>query len=203
MFCEKCGAENSPTASYCRKCGVQIADEVETRVAVREKPTIEARADERTLGENTEPPIFSIGPTLLFVKIGYLLAAIAALFLVGVISAFQLFPAWIAIILGLLLFLIPAYYHVRQKLVRYTLTRSKLEIDEGFVSRQTRSVPLGRIQDVTVSASVMQRLLGFGDLSIDNASEDGGKLVLKNINSPRKHADLVLKGMGKAEDGKE
>lgn len=200
MFCEKCGAENSNTASFCRKCGVEIAEEVETRVAVRDagpaarRPS-EAEADSDHSAADAEAHIFSITPTLLFVKAGYVLAAIGALFLVGVVSAFQIFPALLAIFFGLLLFLIPAFYHVKQKLVRYTLTRSKLEVDEGFIARTTRNVPLGRIQDVTVSASVMQRLLGFGNLMIDNASDEGGKIILKNINAPRDHADLVLKQM--------
>jgi hypothetical protein len=42
-------------------------------------------------------------------------------------------------------------------------------------------------------------MLGFGDVVIDNASEDGGKLVLKNINSPKKHADLLLRQMRRRE----
>jgi membrane protein YdbS with pleckstrin-like domain/ribosomal protein L40E len=199
MFCEKCGAENSDTASFCRKCGREIADEIATRVAVRDAGT-PARRVENSAGRapetaDGEAQIFSISPTLLFVKIGYVLAAITALLLVGVISAFQILAAWIAIILGLLIFLIPAFYHFKQKLVRYTLTASKLEVDEGFIARTTRSIPLGRIQDVTVSSSVVQRLLGFGNLMIDNASDEGGKVTLKNINSPRAHADLILKEM--------
>jgi hypothetical protein len=46
---------------------------------------------------------------------------------------------------------------------------------------------------VTVSASIPQRLLGFGDLVVDNASEMGGTIVMHNINSPRHYADLLLR----------
>ncbi len=35
MYCEKCGAENSETAKFCRKCGELVEAEEETRVAVR------------------------------------------------------------------------------------------------------------------------------------------------------------------------
>ena len=97
--------------------------------------------------------------------------------------------------LGLLLFLIPAFYHLKRKLVRYTLTDSKLEIDSGLISRTRRSVPIRRIQDVTVSSGIAQRVLGFGDLVIDNASEEGGKAVLRNINTPKFYADVLLKQM--------
>jgi uncharacterized membrane protein YdbT with pleckstrin-like domain len=95
--------------------------------------------------------------------------------------------------LGLALLLIPAFYHVKRNTVRYTLTDSKIEIDTGFISRTTRNIPLRNIQDVTVSASIPQRILGFGNLIIDNASETGGTTVLRNINDPRHHADLLLR----------
>lgn len=74
-----------------------------------------------------------------------------------------------------------------------------LEIDSGFISRTTRNVPLRRIQDVTVTTTVLQRLLGFGDLVVDNASEDVGKVVLKNINTPKKYADKLLAQIRKSE----
>jgi putative membrane protein len=137
----------------------------------------------------------------MFVKAGYAASAIGALLLVAIVSIFlgAFIPTWVAVIVGLLLLLIPAFYHFKQKLVRYTLTDSKLEMDSGFISRTTRNVPIRRIQDVTVSATAMQRLLGFGDLVIDNASEEGGKAVLKNINTPKQYADILLKEMRKAD----
>jgi len=183
MFCTKCGENNSDTATYCRKCGELIEGEAETQVAAR--PAAETAAvDGQT--------VFSIGPTLLFVKAGYGLAAIGAVLLVGVLSVFSV-AAMISIPLALCLFLVPAFYNVRQKLVRYTLTDSQIEVDEGLISRTTRNIPIRRIQDVTVSTSVLQRMLGFGDVVIDNASEEGGKIVLKNINSPKEYADKLLK----------
>jgi uncharacterized membrane protein YdbT with pleckstrin-like domain len=130
-----------------------------------------------------------------------LAAALGAIFLVAITSAFlaDYVSIWEAVLIGLLLFLIPAYFNIKQKLVRYTLTDSKLEIDAGFIARTTRSVPLRRIQDVTVSSNFWERVLGFGDVVIDNASEDGGKIVLVNINDPGRYADLLLSQMRRIE----
>ena len=184
-----------------------MENEIETRVSVKkdyvpssrslareEGRTVSHTSEVDSLSNESETEIFAISPTMKFIKGGYVLTAIGALILVALISAFL--PAvstWIAILVAMLLFLIPAYYHVRNKLVRYTLTDSKLEIDKGLISRTTRTVPLRRIQDVTVSSGVTQRMLGFGDLVIDNAGEAGDKLILKNIITPKHYADLLLK----------
>jgi len=192
MFCIKCGAENSEEAVYCLKCGNRFAseEEVETIVA--------PRSDNGTV--DVEGSIFSIRPTLLFVKVGYGLAIIGAFIMVALfsiasgISNFYI-PAWISVVAGLSLLLIPAYFHIKQKMILYTLTDSKIEIDEGLISKTTRNVPLHIIQDVTVSANLTQRLLGFGNIEIENANENDAKIILKNINSPKEIAATLLDQM--------
>lgn len=190
MYCIKCGKENADDAAFCQKCGKAFEAEEETRVAKRQSGTGLA-------GEGEQ--IFSITPTLKFVYAGYLLAVIAAFILALVVGGLAALTAPGTVVLGLLicavLLLIPAYFHLKQKLVRYTLTDTTIEIDTGLISRTTQNVPLRRVQDVTVSSTFTQRLLGFGDVVIDNASEDGGKVVLNNINSPKKYADALLKQM--------
>ena len=188
MFCTKCGAANSDEAVYCQKCGVMLEAEEETRVA--RKIAIE-RAP---VVEDEERAVFTISPTLVFVKIGYALAAAGAILLV-ILLALAGVSFLASLPIGLALFLVPAYFHLRQKMVRYTLTDAKIEIDEGFLVQNTRNVPLRSIQDVSVASTITQRLLGFGNLVIDNASDDGGKIVLRNINTPKKYADLVLRQM--------
>jgi uncharacterized membrane protein YdbT with pleckstrin-like domain len=129
---------------------------------------------------------------MIFIKLGYALAALLAIgvvFLLAQVGA----PALLSIPIALALLLIPAYYHLRRNMVRYTLTDSKIEIDTGLIARTTRNIPLSKIQDVTVAASIPQRILGFGDLIVDNASDTGGITVLHNISHPRHYADLLLR----------
>ncbi len=144
--------------------------------------------------------IFSVSPTLKFVYAGYAVTVLAAFLLVVLLTI--LLPAVspvFAVVAGLLLLLIPVYFHIKKKLVRYTLTDTTIELDRGLISRTTQNIPLRRIQDVTVSATVTQRMLGFGDVIIDNASEDGGKIVLDGIDSPKKYAELMLRQMRQLE----
>jgi uncharacterized membrane protein YdbT with pleckstrin-like domain len=186
MFCTKCGAKNSDEAIYCQKCGNALEAEEETRIA--------RKLTDEPVPEDEERKVFSISPTLMFVKMGYVLAAVGALLAVGLLATFNV-SFLIALPIALALFLIPAFYHFKQRMVRYTLTDSKVEIDEGFIFQNSRNVPLRSIQDVSVSSTITQRMLGFGNLVIDNASEDGGKIILKNINTPKKYADILLKQM--------
>ncbi|MGH9442650.1 MAG: PH domain-containing protein [Thermoanaerobaculia bacterium] len=53
----------------------------------------------------------------------------------------------------------------------------------GFFSHETRQCPLARVQDITVDQSVFGRLLGYGDLGIETASE-GGQIVFPTISNP-------------------
>ena len=189
MFCTKCGANNSDEAVYCQKCGTVLEAEEETRIA----RSIKTETDD---SEDAERQIFTIRPTLVFVKIGYGLAILGAFFLVALFGLFiTAVSPWYAVLAGLSLLLIPAYFHLKHKLVSYTLTDAKIAIDEGLISHTTRNVPLRTIQDVTVTATVPQRLLGFGNLIIENAGETDSKIILKNINSPKKYADVLLKQM--------
>lgn len=188
MYCNKCGTENAADAVYCKKCGVLVEAEEETRIA--------SKAAKAVVDNGEHKRIFSIAPTLKFVFIGYLATVFIAFALVILLTA--LIPGFvpmIGVIIGFFLLLIPVYYHIRQRMIRYSLTDNTIEIDRGLISRSTQNIPLRRIQDVTVTSTLFQRMMGYGDIAIDNASEDGGKIVLDNVDQPRKYADLILREM--------
>ena len=191
MHCSNCGSYIAPGVRFCSGCGSPADDPEATRI-VRAQSGIPVPLQDDDGDEDLEQIIFTVRPTLIFIKLGYALAVLGAIALVFLLALIPV--SWyISLLLGLSLLLIPAYYHIKRNLVRYTLTDSKVEIDTGLIARTTRNIPLAKIQDVTVSASIPQRLLGFGDLLIDNASELGGTTVLHNISKPRHYADLLLR----------
>jgi uncharacterized membrane protein YdbT with pleckstrin-like domain len=186
MFCIKCGTKNQDEAVFCIKCGYKFSGEEETKIA---KPVI-----------GDELKIFTVRPTLMFIQTGYAAAVASAFLLVAVLYYLGQFigflvPWWLSVFGGLALLLIPAFYHLKRNVVQYTLTDAKIEIDEGFISRASRKIPLRAIQDVTVQATIPQRLLGIGNVIIENANEADERIVMKNIGSPKKYADLLLKQM--------
>jgi uncharacterized membrane protein YdbT with pleckstrin-like domain len=187
MHCTNCGSYVAPGVRFCSNCGSPASDPEATRIA-RVQSGLPEQRHEDDLGQ----VIFAVRPTLIFVKLGYVLAVLGAIVLVFLLALINI-PAYISIPIGLAMLLIPAYYHVRRNMIRYTLTDATLGIDTGLIARTTRNIPLSKIQDVTVSASIPQRLLRFGDIVVDNASELGGSTILRNINNPRHYADLLLR----------
>jgi hypothetical protein len=69
MFCTKCGKNNSEDAVYCQKCGALLEAEDETVVALRAK---------RAEATEPEESLLTVGPTLKFVKLGYVLAVLSS-----------------------------------------------------------------------------------------------------------------------------
>lgn len=193
MHCSNCGSYVAPGKRFCSDCGSAVDDPEATRIARAQHGIAVPQNLGSDLGdEDLEEVIFTVRPTMIFIKLGYALAVIGAIGLVVLLALIPV-PVYISIPLALVLLLIPAFYHLKRNMVRYTLTDSKVEIDTGLIARTTRNIPLTKIQDVTVSATIPQRLLGFGDLLIDNASELGGTTVLHNISKPRHYADLLLR----------
>lgn len=190
MRCATCGEVLNPNSRFCDQCGTSARDSEETRI-VRQTPNAAARNDDDEL----ERVIFTTRPTMLFIKIGYAAAVLGAVLLIILLNMIKFveIPLYISVPFALALLLIPAYYHLKRNMVRYTLTDSKIEIDYGLIARTTRNIPLSKIQDVTVSASIPQRILGFGDVVVDNASEVGSTVVLHDVNNPRQYADLILR----------
>ncbi|MDQ3817695.1 MAG: PH domain-containing protein [Acidobacteriota bacterium] len=207
MHCTNCGTFIAPGTRFCAGCGAPAVDPEATRYAgaqpqqpyaqpyappMQASPMPAYAPPARQPGMNDpERQIFKVRPTLLFIKIGYGLAALGGLILV-ILLAYTSLPTWISILLALALLLIPAYHHLKRNMIEYTLTNHKLEIDQGFLSRTTRNFTLRNIQDVTVRVSLWQRILGYGDVIIEDASEGGGTTVLHNIHNPRRYADMIM-----------
>ncbi|MDT5121172.1 MAG: hypothetical protein QOC96_654 [Acidobacteriota bacterium] len=216
MHCTNCGAYIPPGARFCAGCGAPAADPEVTRYAggaQQQQPYAPPQQPYAPQMQAPPPPaynpvrqqsasaveqqIFKTRPTLLFIKIGYGLAALGAILVIVLLASYTNAPWWVSLPIALALLLIPAYYHLKRNMVQYTLTSNKLEIDEGFISRTTRNFPLRNIQDVTVSTTVMQRILGYGNVVIEDASELGGSTIMRNIHNPRQYADLLLREMGR------
>jgi uncharacterized membrane protein YdbT with pleckstrin-like domain len=146
-----------------------------------------------------ETILFTLRPTLIFVLVRYMVAALillATAALMGILSAkFSWATSMVSFIVLLVVFIIafstPIYHHLLRRREVYILTNHKLEMRYGLISKTVRNIPLSKIQDVTVTASIWQRLIHIGDIEIDSASEMG-KIILDDIHHPERYANMIL-----------
>jgi uncharacterized membrane protein YdbT with pleckstrin-like domain len=107
----------------------------------------------------------------------------------GWLATQALVPEWAPAVIALLL-VWPAQRHIRRQSTRLILSGDKLRYESGFLSKNTRTLSMAKVQDVSVHQTVGQRLTGIGDLSIESAGESS-RLTVSNIDRPQAVADQI------------
>jgi membrane protein YdbS with pleckstrin-like domain len=206
MFCNRCGAQLIEGSLFCNKCGATVSSAAGSNVQPTRQPSAYqpgARVNEAASSLHPiadEHVIFTVRPTMIFVLVWYVLATLLVIgvaALMGWLSSGLLKDLdgrvifFIILAIGLAVFSIPIYKHILRRREVYSLTNHKLDMRYGIIAKTVRHIPLAKIQDVTVKASVWQRLLKMGDIEIDSASETG-KIVLDEIHNPEYYANVIL-----------
>jgi len=101
-----------------------------------------------------------------------LIAALALAIWVGQadISEFVLFPVLALAVVALLFFLVR---YAQWITTDFVLTTDRLIYRKGIVSRQGKEIPLERVNDVSYQQSLVQRMMGAGDLMVESGGERG------------------------------
>src|SRR5208282_5824322 len=89
----------------------------------------------------------------------------------------RLVVAAVAILALMLWLIVPV---LRWRTTTYELTTRRLKVRDGIVARHGRDIPLARINDVSFSKGLLDRLLGSGRLVVESAGEHG-QIVLTDI----------------------
>ncbi len=109
--------------------------------------------------------------------------------LAGVVAGAILLPSagWanVALVIigavALVLFLWLAFWpFVVWRSTHFVFTNERVLLREGVFNRQQRDIPLTRVNDVSSSQSLVDRVLGCGKLTVESAGERG-QSVLTNI----------------------
>lgn len=66
----------------------------------------------------------------------------------------------------------------------YVLTNQRLMVREGLISKKGRSMPLVRVNDVSFDIGLWERLMRYGTLSIQSASEQES-MTLQRVPRPQ------------------
>ncbi|HEX2375891.1 MAG TPA: PH domain-containing protein [Actinomycetota bacterium] len=143
---------------------------------------------ERLLSEDEEL-VYDLRPHWLTMVVPVLLtvvvvAAVGAAWVVMPAGDLQQ-PARLAVgLLGLAVLLATVVGRVlRWATTHFVLTSERLIFRSGVVAKFGREIPLERINDVTFSQSLFERMIGAGDLLFESAGEDG-QSRFSNIRDP-------------------
>lgn len=83
-----------------------------------------------------------------------------------------------------------AYKVVERKHNLWAVTNYRIIDEEGLFSIETKESPLDKINNVSYSATIAGRILGFGDVEIQTAAETGSTLY-QMVENPKKLKDSI------------
>jgi uncharacterized membrane protein YdbT with pleckstrin-like domain len=116
------------------------------------------------------------------------------LVLAAFVAAAVLWSGTVLLVLGVvglvLLVWLALWPWLEWRTTHYVFTTERVLLREGVLARHGRDIPLGRINDVSFSHSLFERMLGSGTMTIESAGERG-QVVLADL--PRvEHTQSVL-----------
>jgi uncharacterized membrane protein YdbT with pleckstrin-like domain len=130
---------------------------------------------------------------VVFVKPGSVVVILLAL----VVYAQQLGDGWFktgvvrVLLVALLLALIGLVTVVlRWSRTYFVVTSQRVIFREGVLARRGVEIPLERVNNVNFAQSILERVLGAGDLLIESASEDGQQLF-GDIRNPEQVQNMI------------
>jgi uncharacterized membrane protein YdbT with pleckstrin-like domain len=102
------------------------------------------------------------------------LVAVVAMILVpwdgtaGLVAKAIVFAGWLLLAVGPFL---------RWRFTLFVLTSDRLITRKGVIAKNSKEIPLERINDVAFSQSIFERMVGAGDLLIESAGERGQERI--------------------------
>lgn len=90
---------------------------------------------------------------------------------------YLVFLGWLLV--GIYLFV---SMYVEKWMTERALTNRRLVIKRGLIRRQTEEISFNRIEEVNLNQSILQRILGSGDIRVTGTGS--GEVIMKNIDAP-------------------
>lgn len=106
--------------------------------------------------------------------------ALVVLVLVQIAGELKLFLALAVLLAGIGIFNL---YYWGWRAHEYILTDQRVILNEGILSKFSRSIAIDRIQDLTTFQGLLGRACGYGDIEIESAGREGGE-VLSTVPRP-------------------
>jgi membrane protein YdbS with pleckstrin-like domain len=99
----------------------------------------------------------------------------------GFLLAQDWWPRWITAVVALVVdALLVGVPFLRWRTTQFVITTKRVVTREGILTRSGRDIPLNRVNDVSFSHNVLERVLRCGTLTVESAGERG-QVVLTDI----------------------
>lgn len=75
----------------------------------------------------------------------------------------------------------------------YTLTNERIKTSKGMIGKDIESFELIRVQDIDITQSLGERIMGVGDIRISGSDLSNPTIVLRNIHEPNEVYEIIRK----------
>jgi uncharacterized membrane protein YdbT with pleckstrin-like domain len=122
-----------------------------------------------------EQVVLSLHPhwKALFLPVVWFVLALAAVITVAIFTGAGVWTAVTGGVALLVALVFTVWPWIKWKTTHYVFTNERVIMRSGVFSRTGRDIPLGRVNDVSFSHSLFERMLGCGTLTIESAGERG------------------------------
>jgi uncharacterized membrane protein YdbT with pleckstrin-like domain len=113
-------------------------------------------------------------------------------------------PGWVEAIAGILVLVALAWFgltYARWVTTNFVVTTDRLIYRHGVLSKHGIEIPLERVNTVFFSQSILERMLGSGDLVIESAGEMG-RQSFSNVRKPSAVQNEIYRQMEENENRK-
>jgi membrane protein YdbS with pleckstrin-like domain len=182
----------------CQKCHTTILVPPAPAVSVKpqtarliQRPAAGAPPVPEAPGEETEiftlSPVARAFPGLILLGVAFLALAVGLALRAPALS----WPRWVALVpvaLGMLPLLV-VWVHVKSS--SYRLTTQRLFVRRGWMSRHLNELELYRVKDVVVDQRFLQRLLGYGTVTIIADDDSTPTVSLAGVSGPTQVKEMI------------
>ena len=114
--------------------------------------------------------------------------SLVILVLLPIASELRLFLMLGVIVVGLTIINL---YYWGWRAHEYVLTDQRVILNEGIISKFSRSIAIDRIQDLTTFQGLWGRTWGFGDIELESAGRDSAE-VLSTVPRPQQLRNAIF-----------
>ena len=98
----------------------------------------------------------------------------------------------VLVAVGLALFLFTVLPIMRWAFTNFVLTTDRVITRRGIIAKNSREIPLERINDIAFNQTVLERMIGAGDLLIESAGERG-QTRISDVRKPEEVQRMIVK----------